>query len=99
WSYRPTKHRGALDEEGELTLLFESTDKHVLDYPNTCCASPGDGIVVVEDGDDRQNFIRGLKPNGSMITIAQNLVDVRRQLIYAAGKADDTKGAASALVL
>jgi uncharacterized protein len=91
WAYRPTKHRGALDEEGELTLLFESTDKHVLDFPDNCCTSPGGGIVVVEDGDDRQNFIRGLKPNGSMITIAQNLVDVRRQLIDASGKLYDPK--------
>ena len=91
WAYRPTKHRGALDEEGVLVLLFESTDKHELDYPDNCCTSPGGGIVVVEDGDDRQNFIRGLKPDGSMITVGQNLVDVRRQLIDASGKLYDPR--------
>ncbi len=91
WSYRATAHRGDLDEEGELTLLFESTDKHVLDYPDNMCTSPGGGIVVVEDGDDRQNFIRGLLPDGSMITLGQNLVDVRRQLIAASGKLYDPK--------
>jgi hypothetical protein len=32
-----------------------------------------------------------LKPDGSMITIAQNLVDVRRQLIDASGKLYDPK--------
>ena len=87
--YRPTTKRGELDEEGELTLLFESTDKQVLDFPDNCCTSPGGGIVVAEDGDDRQNFIRGLRPNGSMVTVAQNLVDVRRQLIDASGKLYD----------
>ena len=91
WSYRATTHRGGLDEEGELTLLFESTDKHVLDFPDNMCTSPGGGIVVVEDGDDRQNFIRGLLPDGSMITLGQNLVDVRRQLIDASGKLYDPK--------
>jgi uncharacterized protein len=89
WSYRSTAKRGELDERGELTLLFESTDKRVLDYPDNCCTSPGGAIVVVEDGDDRQNFIRGLLPDGSMITVGQNLVDVRRQLIDASGKLYD----------
>ena len=46
---------------------------------------------MVEDGDDRQNFIRGLLPDGSMITLGQNLVDVRRQLIDASGKLYDPK--------
>jgi secreted PhoX family phosphatase len=91
WAYRPTTRRGKLDEEGVLVLLFESTDKHVLDYPDNCCTSPGGGIVVVEDGSDRQNFIRGLKPNGSMMTLGQNLVDVRRQLIDSSGKLYDPR--------
>ena len=89
WQYRPTTRRGKLNEEGELTLLFESPGKHVLDFPDNCCTSPGGGIVVVEDGDDRENFIRGLRPNGQMVTVGQNLVDVRRQLIDASGKLYD----------
>jgi len=91
WSYRSTTKRGKPNEEGELTLLFESTDKQVLDFPDNCCTSPGNAIVVVEDGDDRQNFIRGLLPDGSMITLGQNLVDVRRQLIDSSGKLYDPR--------
>ena len=34
---------GTRNEEGELVLLFESTDKAVLDYPDNMCTSPGGG--------------------------------------------------------
>ena len=54
WQYTPTKRRGKPNEEGELTLLFESEDKAVLDYPDNMCTSPnGQAIVVVEDGDEQ----------------------------------------------
>jgi secreted PhoX family phosphatase len=90
WTYRATKRRGELDEVGELTLLYESTDPTVLDYPDNACTSPGGGIVLAEDGDDRQNYLRALLPDGvTMIPLAQNLVDVRRQLIDASGKLYD----------
>lgn len=90
WQYTPTVKRGRRNEEGELVLLFESTDKAVLDYPDNLCTSPGGGIVLAEDGDDQQNFVRGLLPDDTtMIPIAQNLVDVRRQLIDASGKLYD----------
>jgi hypothetical protein len=90
WTYRPTKRRGHLDEVGELVLLFESTDKAVLDLPDNMCTSPAGGIVMAEDGDDKENYLRALLPDGvTMITLVQNLVSVRRQLIDASGKLYD----------
>ena len=90
WTYRSTKRRGELDEVGELTLLFESPGKGVLDFPDNLCTSPGGGIVLAEDGDDEENYVRALLPDGTtMIPLAQNLVDVRRHLIDASGKLYD----------
>lgn len=90
WQYTPTVRRGERDEEGELMLLFESTDKADLDYPDNMCTSPnGKAIVVVEDGDDRTNRILGLLPDGTIFPIADNLVRIRRQLIGASGKLYD----------
>jgi secreted PhoX family phosphatase len=90
WKYTSTTKRGKLAEEGELTLLFESTDKKVLDLPDNLALSPGGGIVIAEDGDDRTNALRAFLPDDeTMITIGQNLVPVRRQLIDASGKLYD----------
>ena len=60
-----------------------------LDGPDNMCTSPGGAIVVVEDGNDRTNFIRGLLPDGSMFSLAENLIQVRLQLIDASGKTYD----------
>lgn len=89
WQYTPTSNRGDLDEEGELVLLFESPNRDVLDGPDNMCTSPGGAIVIAEDGDLKSNFIRGLLPNGSLITIAENLVAVQRHFLEASGKLYD----------
>lgn len=90
WQYTPTKRRGKANEEGELTLLFESTDKAVMDYPDNMCTSPnGQAIVMAEDGDDKTNRLLALLPDNSIIPIADNLVKVRAQLIDASGKLYD----------
>ena len=89
WQYTPTKNVGDLDEEGKLELLFESHGRGQLDGPDNLCTSPGGSIVIAEDGNLASNFVRALLPDGSMITIAENLVSVRRQLLDASGKLYD----------
>ena len=89
WEYTPKTNIGEADEEGELVLLYESTDKHDLDGPDNMCTSPGGAIVLAEDGSDRTNFIRGLLPDGTLFSLAENLVQVRLQLIDASGKTYD----------
>jgi hypothetical protein len=41
WEYTPKTNIGEADEEGELVLLYESTDKLQLDGPDNMCTSPG----------------------------------------------------------
>lgn len=89
WEYMPTSDVGALNEEGELTLLFESTDKSELDGPDNMCTSPGGGIIICEDGDLKSNRVLGLLPNGTMVTVAENLVGVQKHYLEASGKLYD----------
>ena len=65
WQYRPT---GA--NTGELTLIFESPSKDVLDSPDNMCVSPRGGLVLCEDGDDVQ-FVRGLTTRGTIFDVAR----------------------------
>lgn len=66
WHYRP---RG--DDEGELTLRFESPSAEVLDFPDNVCVSPRGGILLCEDGAFRI-FMRGLTPEGRIFDFAEN---------------------------
>ena len=74
WQYVPTHNIGELNERGELTLLFESTGKSELDGPDNLCTSPGGGIIICEDGNLKNNRVLGLRPNGTLVTVAENLV-------------------------
>jgi secreted PhoX family phosphatase len=66
WQYRPTS-----EDVGELTLIFESPGKDVLDSPDNMCVSPrGGGLVICEDGDAVQ-FLRGLTPGGGIFELAR----------------------------
>ncbi|HEY6567691.1 MAG TPA: alkaline phosphatase PhoX [Actinomycetota bacterium] len=89
WQYTPISNIGTKNEAGELVLLFESPNKNTLDGPDNMCTSPGGAIVIAEDGNLKSNFVRGLLPNGSLITIAENLVAVQRHYIEASGKLYD----------
>ena len=89
WKYTPTKNIGDLDEEGELELLFESTDRKVLDGPDNLCTSPGDGVVIAEDGKENASFVRGLRDDGTIVNVAQNLVPMRRRSSTRRGKLYD----------
>lgn len=66
--YRPTS-----DDEGELTLVFESPSRDVLDAPDNICLSPRGGIIICEDGGGDQ-YIRGLDPEGRMVDLVRHPV-------------------------
>jgi secreted PhoX family phosphatase len=89
WSYRTTKNAGKLAERGELVLLFESHSKAEMDGPDNMCTSPGGAIVIAEDGDLKSNFVRALRPDGTLVNIAENLVAVQQHYIEASGKLYD----------
>jgi secreted PhoX family phosphatase len=89
WQYTPTAKIGKANEEGELVLLFESTSRDELDGPDNMCTSPGGGIVICEDGNLKSNRVLGLKPNGELVTIAENLVGVQKHYLEASGKLYD----------
>ena len=56
-----------------LTLLYEATDKHVLEGPDNVAISPRGATVLCQDGDFPQNFIRGLTASGDIVDFALNL--------------------------
>jgi secreted PhoX family phosphatase len=89
WKYTPKEHEGDLDEEGELKLLYESTDRRVLDGPDNLCTSPHDGVVIAEDGKENKSFVRGLTHGGTIVNVARNLVPMRLSIIDASGKLYD----------
>ncbi|HEX2210635.1 MAG TPA: alkaline phosphatase PhoX [Longimicrobium sp.] len=60
WSYRPDG-----DDDGTLTLIFESPSRDVLDSPDNLCVSPRGGLVLCEDSAGEQ-FLRGLTPEGQI---------------------------------
>lgn len=66
WFYKP----GAQDNGGELTLVFESPSRDVLEGPDNICASPRGGLVICEDGQDDQ-YLRGLTPAGGIVNLVQ----------------------------
>jgi len=69
WRYRPTSAA-----EGELTLVFESPSREVLDSPDNITVAPGGGVVICEDGGGEQ-FIRGLTHDGRLFDLAKNLLN------------------------
>jgi secreted PhoX family phosphatase len=72
WQYRPPRGGDPTAREGgELTLIFESPSKDVLDCPDNLCVSPRGGLVLCEDGDDVQ-FIRGLTREGAIFDLVQS---------------------------
>jgi hypothetical protein len=89
WKYTPTMNAGDLDEEGELELWFESSERRILDGPDNLGTTPGGGIVIAEDGHENASFVRGLRPDGTMVNIAKDLVPIRLHIIDASGKTYD----------
>jgi hypothetical protein len=61
--------------DGNLSLVFESPSREVLDAPDNICVSPRGGIVICEDG-SREQYIRVLSPAGEMTNLVlQPLVE------------------------
>jgi secreted PhoX family phosphatase len=69
WRYRPTAA-----SRGELSLVFESPSRDVLDYPDNITVSPRGGIVICEDGEGEQ-FLRGLTPEGAIFDLGKNILN------------------------
>ena len=55
-----------------LTLVFETPDLHVLDFPDNITVSPRGGLLVCEDGGGGQ-FLRGVTPSGDIFDFARNI--------------------------
>jgi secreted PhoX family phosphatase len=89
FQYTPTTNAGKENEEGELVLLYESTKRQDLDGPDNMTTSPGGAIVIAEDGNLDNNCVRALLPDGSLITVAENLLAVQRHYLEASGKLYD----------
>jgi hypothetical protein len=65
WFYDPAKET--------LRLIFESPSADVLNYPDNVAVSPRGGILLCEDGDDKE-FLHGLTMNGELFKFAENNV-------------------------
>jgi secreted PhoX family phosphatase len=75
WKYIPTTNIGALNEEGTLKLIYESSGFGDLDGPDNLTVSPRGQVIICEDGDDDINFLKVLDPETGMLTVlAENLV-------------------------
>ncbi|MCY3747353.1 MAG: DUF839 domain-containing protein [Acidobacteria bacterium] len=61
--YRPTSA-----DAGELTVVFESLSKLMLDAPDNVVVSPRGGVVLCEDGTD-DHYIRGLNRDGQIFNL------------------------------
>ena len=55
---------------GELTLVFESPSRDVLDSPDNIVLSPRGGLVMCEDGAGEQ-YVRGLDREGRIVNLVR----------------------------
>jgi secreted PhoX family phosphatase len=80
WCLRP------MGDTGELTLIYESSGKTVLDSPDGVTVSPNGCVVLCEDGDGDEidggdNYIRCVTPGGKLFDFAKNLVSIDLNLL------------------
>ena len=59
---------------GELTLIFESPSRDVLNMPDNVTVSPRGGIVLCEDGEGT-NYVRGITRGGAVFDVVRNDVN------------------------
>jgi secreted PhoX family phosphatase len=75
WKYVAGTNIGSANEEGTLTLLYESAGFGDLDGPDNMTVSPRGRIIICEDGDQDPNFIKVLDPETRLLRVlAENLV-------------------------
>ena len=67
WQYRPTGQ-----DTGEVTLIFESPSRDVLDSPDNICTTPRGGLVICEDGAAEQ-YLRGLTRDGRIFDLVRTV--------------------------
>jgi len=65
------------EDDGELTLVFESPSNAVLDSPDNICVSPHGDLVLCEDGGGDQ-FIRCLDREGAITDLVRNPASMGR---------------------
>ena len=65
WRYTPDG-----DDEGAVTLIFESPSRQVLSSPDNLCVSPRGGLVICEDSAE-VHFVRGLTPGGEIFDLVR----------------------------
>ncbi|MHB1327482.1 MAG: alkaline phosphatase PhoX [Gemmatimonadales bacterium] len=66
--YRPKS-----GNDGELTLVFESPNKEVLNGPDNICTTPRGGLIICEDASG-DHYLRGLDRSGRIIDLARQSV-------------------------
>ncbi|MCB1559735.1 MAG: DUF839 domain-containing protein [Xanthomonadales bacterium] len=60
--------------EQQLTLVYESTDPSVLDYPDNICISPRGGMVICQDSKGDSQSLFGLTAGNELFEFARNNV-------------------------
>lgn len=72
--YRPGPHEGTSREQeqpGTIELFVESKGRTLLEYCDNLTVAPWGDVVLSEDGPENQ-YIRGVRPDGRLYTIAHN---------------------------
>lgn len=69
WEYAP---KGK--DQGFLTLLFEPTDRSVLNMPDNICLTSRGNLIICEDN-GVTNFIRILNRKGELFDLARNIFE------------------------
>lgn len=64
WRYTPSTNK--------LRLLYEPKNRQPLDSPDNCAVSPRGGVVVCEDGTNK-NYLRGLTSDDQIFDFAMNI--------------------------
>jgi secreted PhoX family phosphatase len=57
----------------QLTCIYQSEDRNVLDFPDNVTTSPRGTLVLCEDH-DQDNYLRGLTTEGELWSIARNVM-------------------------
>jgi uncharacterized protein len=85
WLYQPSGR-----DEGDLTLVFESPDRQILDMPDNICLNPKNNLLFLcEDSDygisgaTPENFVRILTPNGKIADFAKNITPGKERTEFA----------------
>lgn len=69
WEYAPSGK-----DQGFLTLLFEPTDRSVLNMPDNICLTSAGNLAICEDN-GVTNFIRVLNRKGELFDLARNIFE------------------------